>query len=621
MIRLLNGYADFYNKNSYILSLREFSVCVLIVAARRVVNKMVGSRLVQCYSSREFARGYNMPTKRVELSPDHLKEARKAAAERSYSVSSPLFLADVGEAGLLLRVRGAKAEFIVKFAGKTRTLGILGPERGDLKPGEIRTIKDARDLARRTRALLKDGTDPKPFLTGKASGKSTADATDSAVRKAALEAGQWTWERLVDEYTDYLSKPRVSKGKLKPPSEASVRNAKASLSTPEADSLKGRLLSELRPGDLEEVRDACEKADRKTASRAFVTNARAALTFARKKHARKSGLEDAKKWWLEVEILDSTAIAPRTRMPSLKDIASTLYIAEKHRTLEGRKNARATSEIVLCGFWWLVLSGQRSGAGLALEKAHVLPWPDGPKGWKVALWSEAAMKSRRFHALPIPPRLVLLIERAMASGREGSKFVFPATATRKGEGDRALDKNSAKNLLARLRGKPVTLRREEKDIRNDLPDLLAEVPHFSPHDLRRAFATVCTDLAVRGDAVSAVLDHAGLETGQKMMRSAEVTRLAYDYSQRLELKRIAIQAWTDAVFEEVEKMWRDNRPKPMSPFRKVPPPSPTATSKVKKEATFSVNEPWYITMESAAKMKSPISLAGISSGSGDEHFE
>src|SRR5690606_36994156 len=97
-----------------------------------------------------------------------------------------------------------------------------------------------------------------------------------------------------------------------PPSARSAENAKNSLMTPEANILKGKLVSELEIGDLEEVRDACAASGRKTASRAFVANAKAALSFAKKKHARKSGLEGRSKWWLEVQILDETAVEPRT---------------------------------------------------------------------------------------------------------------------------------------------------------------------------------------------------------------------------------------------------------------------------------------------------------------------
>lgn len=493
-----------------------------------------------------------MPTEKIQLGPKAIEAAKAAALARTYTSSQPMIYADTVEKGLQLRVQASSITWLLRWNGKTKSLGDL-----DAVPH----ARAARALAQKVRNLLRDGTDPKAFLTGKGAGKSEADAKAAAKQQTALAAGFWTWERLIEEYTDgYLAKPRLSRGRIKPPSAGSADNAKKSLMTPEADRLKGKLVSQLEIGDLEEVRDACAANGRKTASRAFIANAKAALTHAKKKHARKSGLEGHSKWWLEVQILDETAVEPRTRMPLIQDLAKTLYLAEKHRTLEGRKNSRATSETMLCGLWWIALTAQRTNAAFSVEKAHILPWPDGPIGWKVVLWSETVMKSKRYHALPIPPRLVRLYERAELTGRKGSIYVFPSTALRQGKEDGHLDRNAPKNLIERLRGNKLDAKAKKSGQEHAGNDLLTGINHFSPHDIRRTFATVCADMAVRGDAISAVLDHAGLETGQQMMRSAEITRMAYDYSQRLELKRMAVEAWTNRLFEECDKVWLELNP-------------------------------------------------------------
>ncbi|MER8482396.1 hypothetical protein NKJ50_14740 [Mesorhizobium sp. M0115] len=49
-------------------------------------------------------------------------------------------------------------------------------------------------------------------------------------------------------------------------------------------------------------------------------------------------------------------------------------------------------------------------------------------------------------------------------------------------------------------------------------DLLEGIPHFSPHDLRRSLTTILTDLKVRGDAASAVLDHSSGTPGRSNFR-------------------------------------------------------------------------------------------------------
>lgn len=557
-----------------------------------------------------------MPTIRAKLTASHLNQARQMVIDRS---GDGTIFADDKTDGLILRVRKSSAAFSLKYAGKTRVLGELSEsERGTCRPGEIQTIQVARELADKVRALLKDGFDPASFISGKGVGKSDEDAKKAVERQAAVDAGKWTWERLVSEYTDgYLAHPRRVRGQMRAPSAGSVANARRSITPPEADRLKGLLLSELTPGHLEEVRDACVLRTKggKTASRAFIVNAKAALSFAKKKHREKSGLGGQRRWWLEVEILDSTAVEPRTRMPSLEDLAKVLYRAEKYRILPGRKQKRRTSETVLCSLWWLILTGQRASAGLALEKLHILPYPDGPAGWKVVFWSEIVMKSRRAHALPIPPRLVLLIERAISFNRDAdSKFVFPATAKRKSKSDKPVARTAPKNLLVRMRGIDNSPKRKGVERRVGI-DLLEDIPHFSMHDDRRTFATTLANKAIRGDAISAVLDHAGLDTGQAMMRSSEVTTLAYAIGQRLDLKQVAMKAWTDIIFAAVDEEWKRNRPAEInSPLKRLA--AMKKAEDISKGVQFSELEPWYVTMERVQK-KTPVRQIELRKTEGD----
>jgi hypothetical protein len=67
--------------------------------------------------------------------------------------------------------------------------------------------------------------------------------------------------------------------------------------------------------------------------------------------------------------------------------------------------------------------------------------------------------------------------------------------------------------------------------------------------------------------------------------------LAYNKSQRLELKRDAMMVWTDAVFEAVEKEWQTHAPRMAAPL----PPVDLATA---KKVPFSSSGPWYKIMES-----------------------
>lgn len=488
-----------------------------------------------------------MPSHRANIGPDEVREAKAAAAASTYTSRDPLIFADNIERGLSLRVQGGAASWILKFRGMTRTLGNLT---------EIRTATTAREVAAQARAVIRDRGNLDVYLTARRAGSDHGTATDKVDVTAARAAGKWTWETLVKEYADeYLSNSRVTaRGIRKEPSLRGAAEARRYLLMSETKPLWGRLLSELYVGDLEDIRDVCAKAGRKTASRQFVAYSKGALSFARKKHSRAAGLEGSPKWWLEVEKLDSTIPAPRERFPSVKELARALYVAETVRKIPGRKINKETTEGVLAGLWWIAVTAQRVTAGLSLRKIHVLPWPDGPKGWRVVFFQPTVMKGKRPHSLPVPPRVALLFERAASP--DDSVFVFPSTRDL-GERDRPLSRWSVATAIDRLRGRSAN---PKAGAEFDGPDLLEGIPEFSPHDLRRTFATTCADLSVRGDAISAVLDHAdSAATGQPPIRTAEITRVAYDYSQRLDLKRQAMEVWTDALFAACDDEWKRHR--------------------------------------------------------------
>ncbi|MCO5155936.1 MAG: integrase arm-type DNA-binding domain-containing protein [Aquamicrobium sp.] len=561
-----------------------------------------------------------MPSKRADIGPSEVQEARAAAAARSHSSRDPLIIADDICRGLSLRVQGGSASWVLKFSGHTRSLGSVA---------EIRTAKAARELAAHTRALMRSGEEVKSYVRSRQAGRSHQDAAAKVSTEQARAAGRWTWEDLATQYADvYLSSPRITtRGVLKQPSLATAAEARRYLMMEEASGLFGRLLSELRPGDLEEVRDACARAGRKTGSRQFVAYAKGALSFARKKHSRSAGLEGAPKWWLEVEKLDSTIPSPRSRLPSLKELATVLYRAERYRVMPGRDSGRKTSETVICALWWLALTAQRASAGLSIRRAHVLPWPNGPEGWKVAYFPSVVMKGKRPHSVPIPPRVSLLFDRALWGADEESQYVFPALRLMGEKVDAPLSRSAPKLLLDRLRGRPANLEaarapQEAAAASGEVgqaSDLLEGITYFTPHDIRRTFATVCADLAVRGDAISAVLDHADVSTGQAPMVSADITRIAYDYSQRLELKRLAIEAWTDALFAACDAEWASHQPR-RSAFQKVPPPRPTTSGKV-AEIRFTAAEPWYRTIERAKAQRVPsLRLSSIALSRDDADF-
>ncbi len=146
-------------------------------------------------------------------------------------------------------------------------------------------------------------------------------------------------------------------------------------------------------------------------------------------------------------------------------------------------------------------------------------------------------------------------------------------------------------MIARLRGTRTQDKSKEKAAPAQLKkpptrDLLAGLPVFSPHDLRRSLATILTDLKVRGDATSAILDHVEPVPGAKSFAEAPVTRMVYDQSQKLALKREAMQVWTDTIFEACDKAWR--RPSGLPPVNALP-------------GMIYAHKPWYQVLEETSK--------------------
>lgn len=542
-----------------------------------------------------------MPTERVRIGAKHIKEARKAAEARTYGTSGSLIFADTGEINLKLRVQGATAAWIVKWNGQTVTLGTVE---------DVGDVDMAREMTREVVALLKAGKDAKAYVAARLAGEDAEAASTTAAIVTARKDGKWTWREMVRQYADiYLSNPRTnSRGERKAPSPESVKEVnRYLLKFPETHHLHDRLLSTLRRGDLEKVRNTLAEAGKKTPSRQFVAYAKAALSYAESHDSDASGLDDDNLWWHKLKKREETIPQAKTRHPSLTETASLLYRVERHRVMPERKIGRETSVNSICALWWLALTGQRASAGLKLLKKNILPWPTAPdhlKGWKVVFFPAHTMKGKRPHSLPIPPRVVLLLERAMAAGERESEYVFPATRLEGGKTDAHLSRSTPRLLIQRLRGRPADPKAHaeaRKKAKKDgvefleMPDLLEDMAEFSTHDFRTTFATECDNLTVRGDAISAVLDHQSIRTEDAPRFAAPITRQAYDFSQQLELKAIAMETWTKALFKAVESEWEARRPR-RNIFRQAPPPV-TSRPPEKTRDVFSFDHPWYVGRE------------------------
>jgi integrase len=520
-----------------------------------------------------------MPTQRVEIAPKHLEEAKAAAEARTYSSGNPLVFADVVEKGLQLRVQAGTVSWYLKFDGLSKSLGKLA---------EVKTAKQARERAQNVRAIIRRGEDPAEYLKSLAVTKDHGKAAADAESRKARADGAWTWKRLAEAYRDeYLSQPKQTKRGIKPPSEKTVKDFDRYTGLPYFEKhLNDMLVRDLRREDVEKARDDARTTNGANAGRKVVQWISGALSWGQKHEYGKTGLGDVP-WWKLVSPKHTPGT--RNRYLNLEQIAKVLYVAERYRDIPGRVQNKEVNEATLAALWWIVLTAQRTSASMALQAARVVDDADAA-GWKIAAFPAENMKSKRYHALPLPPRVGLLLKRARMGIDRKSEWAFPSLKLRRNKSELVEDLHihdqTVNRMILRLRGKdPVGKKRKS-------PDLLEGIPDFSPHDIRKSLTTILTDLKVRGDAASAVLDHSSGTPGEQEFREADITRLAYNKSQRLELKRDAMIVWTDAVFEAVEKEWAKHAPRsaPLSP--------PLNLATVKK-IPFSTAAPWYKTMEAA----------------------
>ncbi|MEB2846802.1 tyrosine-type recombinase/integrase [Endobacterium cereale] len=495
-----------------------------------------------------------MPTQRVEIGPKHIEDAKEAGEAKNFTSRDPLIFADVVEKGLQLRVQGGTVSWILKFNGSSKGLG---------KIAELKTAKAARERAAHVRALMRRGESADEYLRSFAVSKDHAKAVADVESRKARAEGAWTWKELAEAYlAEYLSQPKATKASVKPPSKDSVKDYKRYTGTQHHQKyLDDVLVKDITPELIEKVRDLARDSNGLNAGRKVVQWISSSMSWGQEHHKGKTGLGIGFAWWKAVS--PRHVPTARSRYLTLEQIARVLYIAEKYKELPGRKQKKEVSEAALSALWWIVLTAQRTSASMNLLRSMLVPDRE-TAGWIVAAFPAEDMKSKRYHALPIPPRVALLFERAKIGVERDSAWAFPSKKVRRPKSDQIEDLHihdgTVNLLIRRLRGKdPVS-------VKIGASDLLEGIPHFSPHDLRRSLATILSDMMIEGAAASAVLDHSSETPDRMAFQEADITRMVYNRSQRLSLKRKAMEAWTEAVFEAVEMEWKRNRPKGFDTF-------------------------------------------------------
>ncbi|WP_185984817.1 tyrosine-type recombinase/integrase [Aureimonas mangrovi] len=477
-----------------------------------------------------------MASKSVTLAGRHVVEALALA---DVGTTSLMDWTDTREVGLRIRVRGRRAVWLLKFRTSSLTLG----------PASRWNVREARELASQARGMLRSDIDPRPWLDARMAGAEAEEAEAVVLRRRGREASEWTVKEVVRRYVDeHLKAGRVVRGERRPPSSRSVRDVETSVLGADTFAPIAELLArEFDARDLERYRDDVLARNGGSTSRRTLANVKAALSWAKRHHGSASGLGDVTGWWRDVNATYTERV--RSRMPSVRDIGLTLAIADAFERMPGRAIAARAGRMHVLALKFLVLTAQRRETVCTIRREQVIADERGDReGWGILYVPPARMKGRRAHTIPLSPDAMSVVWEAIELGGD-SEHLFPARRSAQDGADVPIAPAALNRRLAQLRGADPFGRKLKS------PNLLREVgvrtEDWSPHDIRRTFATEIEDATTRGDAVSAVLDHsqsgARFVDGVSVPDAAAITRIAYSQAQRLPLKRIALEPWSHLV--------------------------------------------------------------------------
>ncbi|WP_427145227.1 hypothetical protein [Rhizobium pisi] len=492
-----------------------------------------------------------MATVRVVIAEKHLKEAAAMAASGETPPDGFHIFSDERAQGLRLVVQKNRASWVVKYKGWSKTIGWVYPD--DNRP--LKTASAARDLVPVVKAILDEDADQlEPFLTARHNGRDNKSAREE------MRPVVKTWT--LQECADAMIEARTKTTSSSPLRKASVDEIRRTLRRDEMKDLVGAPVATMKRGEVEKVRDKIEAAAGISAAKKCVSNIRSIMSYCCEYKSGDSGLDHKDMWW---ELLKTDSkINARTRTPTIPEIVKTLNLAAHylHVSLPGRVDGKhGVRDNVYAGFWWLVLTAQRTSAALALKKVDFYPDPRDPD-YYLAAWDEGVTKNKKTHVLPVPRRAVdHMLPLMEAAADHGSDWAFPSERGSE-ENDIHINRTAVRQLIVRLEGND-NLMRGKDEARNLLAEL--GIAHWAPHDLRRSITAAMDDAGIPGGA-SAILAHEvrlsehlgedALTEAQReewlATRMAKITRLAYGGGAFLKLKKTAMIVWTDAVLDAWE---------------------------------------------------------------------
>ncbi|KQQ32074.1 hypothetical protein ASF58_11075 [Methylobacterium sp. Leaf125] len=477
---------------------------------------------------------------RVALTAGHVTKAR-AMIRKGTVPGRGLDLVDADCAGLVLRVTRNSATWMRKSKSGTVRIG----------DAAVISLAQARDQAERIRlavpGLHQPTMETRIYEEALRRTGSVEEALDAAWPEEEPETqtvevrrrdGPWVLGDLIDAYLAWKL-PRLKEGRWRASYESYLRHPElAGLSMVTVAGLDLETMLGVRQRLLE------DGGTKRSAAKRVIGQFRDAMTWGWRAQPLRCRLVRMEFPWWDRLTVDYTP-GTRDHVPTVEELARTLAVAERHRSLG--QTEHATGAGLLGALWAVVLTAQRTGALVTTQVSSCVPqFSNELPGWTAVGWPGAVMKSEMPHGVPIPPEAWAVIERYRqedAWGREApSPWMFPS---RRGDGH--VSYLATNQLLSRLQGLREGKRAEGK------VDLFAlyGIRRWTPHDVRRGLATFLGERRL-GGAAAAILDHVDGKADERE-RTAAVTRLHYDRAQRMELKAEGLALWCEAILEAYER--------------------------------------------------------------------
>jgi hypothetical protein len=471
-------------------------------------------------------------TIRTDIDASTVKAAVKRAGQATDSDDLQDWF-DIKQHYLQLRQRGRTVKWYCRFKGKSALLGSAINERGG--SGYL-SVAAAREEA------------SKVYVNGKPA---------SGTAAAPPEPPSWTWAELDAAYQATLTEIRVTKaGRIKHPSVGTQDDVRLSLCKKPIAAWGPLSINKL---NADMVVDAIAEIHRENGHRACskaLTYVKSALNHAMKVR-RQSGITHAVSWWKEIVPPDPAGdeikqiIARKKALTQAKTDFTVQHLGELLVAHEaycaGRIGKDQISPGVRWGVWWVAFTANRRRTPTVLRREELLfKDPYGQAGWGRAMWGDHEMKGQAEFWLPLPSVVLhvaassiadweAIVNRSASPNKVRTAWVF-SSVRRVGRNpdntDVAVNGSSLSHYLADLRA---------------AKKLDKRMPPFTLH-LGRSVTGNWLDNApgMPPVASSLVLAHAAAKQGNGD-DIAPTTKRFYLTSQRMDIKAVAMEAWSDAV--------------------------------------------------------------------------